>query len=635
MNIGFKTKIFLSFGILIGLSLAVLSYFNYSSSKKNVTNYNDRQQFIVVKNLQEKIDGWIEDKKVVLSAFSKSISNYDSHIDIDIIAKQLTLAKESANLELLFAGYEDGSVVYHDKRVKKNYDPRARPWYKGAMSTQEKVYVSPPYIGSSSGKLLITFASKIHDVSGRVVGVLGGDISLDAIRKSILNISLPQNGYTVLLDKKLTVLIGPKDKLKKPFLGNLGLMKQADRKNILSRKNYKFSVDKNGVEKVLFSSPLDSVKWIVSIALDEDVVYQDVNTAFVNSMILLLIFIAISLFLMWLILKYAMEPMNRLLATVKDLSGGEGDLTQRLEISGNDIIAQISSEINLFIEKIQNLIKKVNSGSSENVTIANELSSTASAVIKMTENQTDLVSKATTASSSISNTLNATSQITKVNREKLEGTSKNLNSLCAQMNELNAMLQSTSQKEKEIADKLNQVSSNANDVKEVLTIIGDIADQTNLLALNAAIEAARAGEHGRGFAVVADEVRKLAERTQKSLVEINATINVVVQSIADANNDMMETSEDISKLSSSSITINNSLDKSVEVMEDNLKTTKENMSSYLEVTNKIEQLSKNLKEISAISQDSSNSSMEVGKASTHLSNLADELNHTISYFKIQ
>ncbi|WP_441301374.1 methyl-accepting chemotaxis protein [Campylobacter sputorum] len=218
-------------------------------------------------------------------------------------------------------------------------------------------------------------------------------------------------------------------------------------------------------------------------------------------------------------------------------------------------------------------------------------------------------------------------------KEDLTKANEYINETSSSIVALTEKIQQSANTETELAQRMDQLCKDAEQVKIILTTINEIADQTNLLALNAAIEAARAGEHGRGFAVVADEVRKLAEKTQSSLIEINATINTIVQSITDSSEKMNDNAKSMDNLTNIANQAREQMVSMSEVMQKAIKVSEKTVASYISNGENIEDITKSIDNINEISNKNARSIEEIASACEHLNKMTETLNNKLYEFR--
>lgn len=339
------------------------------------------------------------------------------------------------------------------------------------------------------------------------------------------------------------------------------------------------------------------------------------------------------IFLLVLFNRLVFSPINHLRAVAFDLSQGDGDLTKRLPVKNEDEISRASSYVNAFIEKIQKTIKSAKEASHHNIKSADELLQASNEINKKIEESVKVSHKSSLLGDEISGVLNASAELIQKSSENIEDSSKQLAHTKDLLLKMVSDVQENVSNEHNIASQLSQSAQEAENIKNVLTIIAEIADQTSLLALNANIEAARAGEAGRGFAVVADEVRKLAERTQKGLGEINAVINTVVQSIADANTAMSDNVRNISEVADASITSTEILEQSVKALEDAVEASRESQLKTKELFLAVQNILKSVSDVEGLMNESNNSVQTINGVSQNISSNANTLNSQLDTFK--
>ncbi len=382
-----------------------------------------------------------------------------------------------------------------------------------------------------------------------------------------------------------------------------------------------------------------ATSYYTDINTENKAIKEGVNKVFdENTTKLFLWILTATIALVVLTLIYAklriVKRIDELVLKINAFSRGDKDLRIKIDVGDrNDEISQVGRGVNLFVENARLIMEEIKGISTLNKTSMGKLVQITQETQKSMKDSSTTLNSVKNKATDIASMMNASIEQSQGLRKRLIETQGLVKESKDAIGDLFSQITESAHTEEELSSKVEQLSRNADDVKSILDIINDIADQTNLLALNAAIEAARAGEHGRGFAVVADEVRNLAGRTQKSLAEINSTIMVIVQEINAVSSQMNLNSQKMERLSDMSKSVQETYEKMSSNLSSVVLDSNQSMDDYAKSGHQIEAMVSDFVEVEKVASKTLVDSSDILNIATHVSETTMNLDKQVNLFK--
>ncbi|OOC16936.1 methyl-accepting chemotaxis protein [Helicobacter pylori] len=382
-----------------------------------------------------------------------------------------------------------------------------------------------------------------------------------------------------------------------------------------------------------------ATSYYTDINTENKAIKEGVNKVFnENTTKLFLWILTATIALVVLTLIYAklriVKRIDELVLKINAFSHGDKDLRTKIDVGDrNDEISQVGRGVNLFVENARLIMEEIKGISTSNKTSMDKLVQIAQETQKSMKDSSTTLNSVKNKATDVASMMNASIEQSQGLRKRLIETQGLVKESKDAIGDLFSQIIESAHTEEELSSQVEQLSRNADDVKSILDIINDIADQTNLLALNAAIEAARAGEHGRGFAVVADEVRNLAGRTQKSLAEINSTIMVIVQEINAVSSQMNLNSQKMERLNDMSKSVQETYEKMSSNLSSVVSDSNQSMDDYAKSGRQIEAMVSDFVGVEKVASKTLADSSDILNIATHVSGTTMNLDKQVNLFK--
>jgi len=646
---------------VLAIGMVVIGIYSVLSLRSNIIEKTKQNLQALAENSGENFWNFIEQHSKLIDLLSKDanvMGVYKNEYQEDVWMKKLfySVIKSYPDVMYVYVGLKDKRMyLVPEEKLPEGYDPTSRPWYQAAAAKPGQIIITEPYADASTGKLVVTIAKTIQTDEG-IVGVVALDFDISKLSDALLSKG-KELGYLNAIVSAEGNIIMHSDKT---LIGKNVKDKEFFQKWVSGPDSGVFGYTFNNAKRITGYKKLPN-GWIYATLVLEKDLMKEVNLQTLINVSITIVAIVLGVIVALFISRvFVVKPINFIVDKAEKIANG--DLTVRIDYSSKDEIGKLVAALDkmvLALKEIATTIERdsqtVKQEASQVAVISEEVSATIEELTAQVDSVNSNVNNASAAIEEMTSGIEevaASAQNVAHASQKLSEEAQKVSQLASEGQKAILSIADVIVQTREKADVTFQIveklSESAKNIGEIVDTINSIAEQTNLLALNAAIEAARAGEAGRGFAVVADEIRKLAEESKQATQNIANILRGIVDNSMKASDATKETVEIVNKAYSESGLVKSQFEQILQSivrmsqMTENLAASAQEQSAAAEeMSSAMDSASKSMvsvveqmNEVTMAIKQQADAISNVARTAENLDDVAEKLVETVRRFKI-